>query len=203
MGEALVDTQFSRSMGFEGAEVQRGCFCGRFNDLLVSARGLVADHRPDYIIAEPVGSCTDLQATAVPPLQTIYGEEFDVAPLMILVDAKALQEAAPDPETLNGYLRKHQIEEADIVVLSKIDKVPTKELSRLQEVIRSLNPRVTVIPSSAITNDGLKEVLEVVQSKCRSDHIPVNIDYDRCAAAEAERGWFNGTFRFTLPARTD
>ena len=83
-GEALVDTQFSRSMGFEVAEVLRGCFCCRFNDLLMSARGLVADHRPDYIIAEPVGSCTDLQTTVVAPLQTIYGEEFDVAPLMIL-----------------------------------------------------------------------------------------------------------------------
>ena len=202
-GEALVDTQFSRSMGFEVAEVLRGCFCCRFNDLLMSARGLVADHRPDYIIAEPVGSCTDLQTTVVAPLQTIYGEEFDVAPLMILVDAKALREAAPDPETLNGYLRKHQIEEAEIVVLSKIDKVPSKELPRLQEVIKSLNPRVTIIPYSAITTDGLKEVLEVVQSICRSDPVPVDIDYDRYAAAEAELGWYNGTFRFTLPARTD
>ena len=81
--------------------------------------------------------------------------------------------------------------------------MPTKELSRLQEVIRSLNPRVTVIPYSAITTDGLKEVLEVVQSICRSDPVPVDIDYDRYAAAEAERGWYNGTFRFTLPARTD
>jgi hypothetical protein len=31
----------------------------------------------------------------------------------------------------------------------------------------------------------------------------VDIDYDRYAAAEAELGWYNGTFRFTLPPRTD
>jgi hypothetical protein len=31
----------------------------------------------------------------------------------------------------------------------------------------------------------------------------VDIDYDRYAAAEAELGWYNGTFNFTLPAKTD
>jgi G3E family GTPase len=202
-GEALVDTQFSRSMGFNVAEVLRGCFCCRFNDLLMSARGLVVDHRPDFIIAEPVGSCTDLQATVVAPLKLIYGTEFEVAPLMILVDAKALQEAAPDPETLNGYLRKHQIEEAEIVVLSKTDKVLAKDLPRLQAMISNYNPKAAVIAYSAITGDGLKHILEAVRSKQRSERAPVDIDYDRYAAAEAELGWYNGTFRFTLPPRTD
>jgi hypothetical protein len=54
-----------------------------------------------------------------------------------------------------------------------------------------------------VTGEGFAKVLEVVSSKKISDHAPVDIDYDKYAAAEAELGWYNGTFRFDLPERTD
>jgi G3E family GTPase len=202
-GEALVDTHFSRSMGFNVAEVLRGCFCCRFNDLISSARGLVVDHHPEFIIAEPVGSCTDLQATVIAPLRSIYGDEFSVAPLMILVDATALSEAAPDPETLGGYLRKHQIEEAEMVIISKADKVPASELPGLAKMVREYNPSAKVITYSSVPGEGVKDILDEVRSSRRSSRVPVEIDYDKYAAAEAELGWYNGTFRFTLPTKTD
>ena len=202
-GEALVDTQYSRSMGFSVAEVLRGCFCCKFNDLIMSARSLVAENKPDFVIAEPVGSCTDLLATVVAPLKVMYQSEFEVAPLMILVDATSLAEAAPDPGTLNGYLRKHQIEEAEIVVLSKVDGVPANSVDGLKRMIKGFNPSAEVVSYSAVTGEGLPKLLEVVSSKKTSDHSPVEIDYDRYAAAEAELGWYNGTFRFNLPERTD
>jgi len=202
-GETLVDTQYAKDMGFDVAEVLRGCFCCKFNDLILSARGLVADHKPDFIIAEPVGSCTDLQATVVAPLRSIYGDEFEVAPLMVLVDAGSLKEAAPDPETLNGYLRKHQIEEAEVVVLSKTDTVDSGDIPGLRDIIRGCNPSAEVISYSSLTGDGFSSILELVRSAKRSAHSPVDIDYDRYAAAEAELGWYNGTFNFTLPAKTD
>jgi Ni2+-binding GTPase involved in maturation of urease and hydrogenase len=202
-GEALVDTQYSRSMGFTVAEVLRGCFCCKFNDFILSARSLVAENKPDFVIAEPVGSCTDLLATVVAPLKVMYQGEFEVAPLMILVDAIALLEAAPDPETLSGYLRQHQIEEADIIVLSKTDGVPAKSIEGLREKIRTANPNVEIINYSAITGEGFSRILDAVVSKKVSNHLPVTIDYDKYAAAEAELGWYNGTFRFNLPERTD
>lgn len=202
-GEALVDTEYSRSKGFSVAEVLRGCFCCHFNDLIMSARGLVVDHRPDFIIAEPVGSCTDLQATVVAPLRSIYGDEFTVAPLMVLVDAASLKEAAPDPETLSGYLRKHQMEEADVVVLSKADTVDRRDVPGLKDIISRINPSAQVIVCSAADGEGTGPILDIVRSSRRSDRAPVSIDYDRYASAEAELGWYNGTFRFTLPARTD
>ena len=202
-GEALVDTQYSRSMGFSVAEVLRGCFCCKFNDFIMSARSLVAADKPDFVIAEPVGSCTDLLATVVAPLKVMYQSEFEVAPLMILVDATSLAEAAPDPSTLNGYLRQHQIEEAEVIVLSKADGVPSSSIDGLKRTIKSLNPGAEIISYSAVTGEGFAKVLEVVSSKQISDHPPVDIDYDKYAAAEAELGWYNGTFRFELPERTD
>ena len=44
-------------------EVAGGCFCCRFPDLLAAIRELQATAAPEFILAEPVGSCTDLAAT--------------------------------------------------------------------------------------------------------------------------------------------
>lgn len=62
----------------------------RFNDFITGARNLEGKVKPDYIIAEPVGSCTDLQATVIAPLKTIFAKDFKVAPLMVMVDTSRI-----------------------------------------------------------------------------------------------------------------
>ena len=41
------------------------------------ALAAIARRRPDLILAEPVGSCTDLVATVVQPLRDLYGQRFE------------------------------------------------------------------------------------------------------------------------------
>src|SRR5579859_2386905 len=65
----LVDTTSLRAQGFAVQEVPGACFCCRFNDLVDRVGQLSRDDRPDIILAEPVGSCTDLVATVVRPLE--------------------------------------------------------------------------------------------------------------------------------------
>lgn len=202
-GEALVDTQYSKAMGFETSEVLRGCFCCRFNDLMSSARGLVSKSRPDFIIAEPVGSCTDLLATVIAPLKMIYPSEFEVAPLIIVVDAPRLVQEGLEASTLSGYLRKHQIEEAEHIVISKVDMVTRDALMQLVDAAKLANPQAEVIPYSAITGHGLDRIMSIIRSGKRSDRQPVDIDYDKYAEAEAELGWYNGTFGFQTMDKVD
>src|SRR5687767_9921262 len=64
----LVDTSGLRSQGFAVREVAGACFCCRFDDLVSQVGQLEEQQRPDVILAEPVGSCTDLVATVVQPL---------------------------------------------------------------------------------------------------------------------------------------
>src|SRR5215216_908604 len=85
-GSELVDTAMLRSLGFATEEIPGGCFCCRFNSLTEAAANLTDSTRPDVIIAEPVGSCTDLVATVTYPLRRIYGDSYQVAPLTVLVD---------------------------------------------------------------------------------------------------------------------
>ena len=75
----LVDTQFVQSQGIVTDQVAGGCFCCRFPDLLASIRELQATAAPDIILAEPVGSCTDLAATVLRPLQTYHPDQYQEA----------------------------------------------------------------------------------------------------------------------------
>jgi len=66
------------------------------------------------LIAEPVGSCTDLLVTVVPPLQVLYSNMFKIAPLTIMVDAISVLDEGFDRHSVDGYLRAHQLEEAEL-----------------------------------------------------------------------------------------
>src|SRR3954463_2207111 len=71
----LVDTSSLRAQGFPVEEVPGACFCCRFDDLTARVAALSKSERPDVILAEPVGSCTDLVATVVQPLKDLYAGE--------------------------------------------------------------------------------------------------------------------------------
>lgn len=195
-GEALVDTQYCAAQGMQVAEVQRGCFCCRFDDFMFSARSLVGRHSPEYILAEPVGSCTDLLATVVAPLKVLYPREFTVAPLIILVDAERAIGAGFDSDSIGDYLRRHQIQEGELIVLSKMDKVTGEELEQVRDIVGEINPTAEVVPHSSMTGRGLDHILRVIGSDRVSGRTPVHVDYDIYAQAEAELGWYNGTYRF-------
>ncbi len=201
--DALVDTQYSRALGLDSCEVSGGCFCCRFPDFMRNAEKLIDASRPQMVIAEPVGSCTDLLATVVNPLRTIYGERFEVAPLIILVDAARALAEGFDRSQLNGYLRHHQVCEAEVLVLSKSDLVTPEQLDEVLSAVKEVNPAVRTMVYSSLSGDGLPEIMELVKGKQTSDRRPTDIDYSLYAQAEAELGWYNSTIAVDLPARTD
>src|SRR5579863_10353135 len=119
-GESLVDTELARAYGFESGEVTGGCFCCRFSELMRIAERL-REHSPHVIFAEPVGSCTDLSATILRPIEEASSRSFQLAPLTVLVDpGRAGRLENPDIE----FLFRKQIEEADLVCFTKSDLWP-------------------------------------------------------------------------------
>src|ERR1700737_38764 len=82
--QGLVDTHNLRQQGFNVEEVAGACFCCKFNDLVSKVESLQKADRPDVILAEPVGSCTDLVATVVQPLKDLYADQFSVAPYAVI-----------------------------------------------------------------------------------------------------------------------
>ncbi|HEX4810113.1 MAG TPA: GTP-binding protein [Bryobacteraceae bacterium] len=182
-GDSLVDTEFARSSGFDAGEVTGGCFCCRFSELVAIAEQLRA-HSPDVIFAEPVGSCTDLSATILQPLQDAYGDRFQLAPLTVLVDPWRAQQLH-DPDI--AFLFQKQLEEADLVCFTKSDLY--SDLPGLRCVdIRNIPVRQI----SASTGQGVAAWLdEVMSGELALSGTILDIDYERYAKAEAGLAWLN------------
>jgi G3E family GTPase len=124
----LVDTGLLRAGGLPVAEVAGGCFCCRFDDLAEAAGRLRADQRPEVLLAEPVGSCTDLVATVVKPMQRLYGDTYRFAPYSVLLDPLRAERIFLQPgfggfSSKVVYIYRKQLEEADAIVVNKIDRL--------------------------------------------------------------------------------
>src|SRR5271155_2884189 len=136
-GRELVDTRMLRAKGFATEEIPGGCFCCRFNSLVDAADKLTASTQPDVFVAEPVGSCTDLVATVTYPLRRIYGNHFLIAPVSVLVDpvraarVLGLTQGASFSEKVI-YIYRKQLEEADIIVINKMDLLSPAQLEDLR-----------------------------------------------------------------------
>ena len=114
------------------------------------------------ILAEPVGSCTDLVATVTYPLRRIYGDRFTIAPLSVLLDPQRalrvfglVEGRAFSDKVL--YIYHKQLEEADIIVINKRDAISPNDLARLQEALARKFPRADVMAVSARRGDGLED----------------------------------------------
>lgn len=196
----LVDTAMLRSRGFDVEEIAGGCFCCRFDSLLKAAEKLTAATHPDVFLAEPVGSCTDLAATVSYPLRRIYGDRFTIAPLSVLVDPIRASrifglETGRSFSPKVVYVYRKQLEEADYIIVNKIDAVTPSLRARLESALRSAYPQAELFSCSAREGAGLDDWFERVAT-FEYDRTPsMELDYVQYGEGEALLGWLNCTVR--------
>ena len=207
-GYELVDTALLRAQGFSTEEILGGCFCCRFNSLVEAATRLTEATRPDVFIAEPVGSCTDLVATVTYPLRRIYGDHFEIAPLSVLVDpirAERMLGLAPGGRFSDKvqYIYRKQLEEADVIVVSKADLLDSTRLSLLKDRLAAEFPHATILTASARSGSGLESWFTLLEQAEQGSRPPLRIDYDTYAEGESLLGWLNATLQFTASNPAD
>src|SRR5438552_7718274 len=181
-GQNLVDTAMLRSQGFATEEIPGGCFCCRFNSLVDAANKLTAQNRPDVFIAEPVGSCTDLLATVTYPLRRLYGEHFSIAPVSVLADPIralrifGLEQGGSFSEKVL-YIYKKQLEEADLIVLSKCDLLEEVRVERLREAVGAEFPHKEILAVSARDGKNLEDWFGKIASEEQQPRPVLDLDY--------------------------
>jgi len=201
-GRELVDTKMLRSRGFATEEIPGGCFCCRFNSLVEAAGRLTADTQPDVFIAEPVGSCTDLVATVTYPLRRMYGGNFSIAPVSVLVDPIRAQRVLGLAEggsfsSKVTYIYRKQLEEADEIVVNKADLLDPEALESLKAALVRAFPAARVRHISCRTGEGLDGWFAALDDGTHDGRATMEVDYDVYAEGEALLGWLNATVRLT------
>jgi len=194
-GGSLVDTALASARQLPVEEIVGGCFCCRFNSLVEAADALVGSAAPDVLIAEPVGSCTDLVATVSLPLEQIYGDRFAVAPVSVVVDPlraeRVLGLAQASLSEHVCYIYRKQLEEAEIIVINKSDLVDETRLLRLHEALAEVAPAARIETCSARDGTGLEPWFEAMLEGLSQAAAIAEIDYEHYAHGESLLGWLN------------
>ncbi len=198
----LVDTNTLRSQGFHVGEVAGACFCCNFDELMETAKNLGAKERPDILLAEPVGSCTDLVATVIQPIKKLFEAEFVIAPYCVILKPSHGRKILNN-EKKGGfspkaaYILKKQLEEADAILINRIDELTAEEVEELIELLGAHHPTIPTLCISAKTGEGLNELLELLNQPGDFGKRLLDIDYDIYAEGEAELGWLNSSITIT------
>ncbi len=191
-GADLVDTALAVQRQVPVSEVAGGCFCCRFPDLLAAFDQLASQVQPDVILAEPVGSCTDLMATVLLPLVRYEGGRFTVAPLTVLVDATRPRPGIPPgAASPTAYLQRQQLAEAEILGLTKTDLLTPDATATLHAELTAAYPQASLTALSAHQGTGLDAWIERVITQESSLTRVLDIDYTAYAEAEASLAWLN------------
>lgn len=155
-GEIGVDGAFLKDSGVEIKEINSGCICcSLVGDFSKSMKEIVEKFAPDRIIIEPsgVGKLSDI----------IKAIEKVEEPLKINIVATVVDGGKCKMYFKNfGEFYDDQIKQANTVVVSKTDKLSEEKTLAAVELIRSLNPKATVVttPVVELEPDKLLDVLE-------------------------------------------
>lgn len=197
----LVDTAILSRNEVKVAEVSGSCFCCNFNGFISALKQVRDEANADVIIAEPVGSCTDLSATIVQPLRENMGLELLVSPLSVMADPERLTDimngGTAGLHSSAAYIFRKQLEESDIILISKTDLAEPKDLVMLKEKVKLNFPYADVMTISAITGEGIDEWLKEVLNRTDAGQRLAEVDYDIYAEGEAVLGWLNSAIELS------
>jgi G3E family GTPase len=191
----LVDTAILTGYGLGVMEVSGSCFCCDFPGFENAIQSLI-DRKADVILAEPVGSCTDLAATVMQPLKHRH-PDIDLAPLAVLVSPDHIHESLQKVDSGMHddalYILCLQMMEADQLLLNKIDTLSEAERAELTGLLQEAFPLRPISEISAKTGDGVGVWLDSIFTGGEAGKHIIDVDYDRYAEGEAALGWLNAS----------
>lgn len=207
LGENLVDTSFVSCNGVPVLEISNGCLCHDVPQLVEKLDAHIASVGPDIILFEPVGSCVNMVINVYAEILKSYAGRYDLAPVSALVDPVRYpaiymgKGADPLPEKISYMFRK-QLEEADLLLISKADTLTEGELDAIQKSLNDEFPGVPVLAISSYEAKGIAQWADHALSH-ESSVRDLDIDMDVVMEGAADMGWYNWAVEIELAQRTD
>jgi hypothetical protein len=151
--------------------------------------------KPDCIFAESVGSCTDLVATVLKPLQLLKKELFNELTFSVFADSRLLLvylqgKKLPFSKEI-GYIFSKQIEEADLLVVNKIDLMPDDDLEDLRNLVDVQFSKKTVLFQNSQDDHNIQNWVDILDKLPERQRISLSIDYKAYGKGEADLAWLD------------
>ena len=190
-GIRLVDGDFFEHLNIPSRQVVNGCFCCNYNDFDSSIQSLIKTNQPDVIFAESVGSCTDIVATVMKPLFQYHPEAevtistfADIRLLKILLknDSGIFDESV-------RYIYFKQLEEAGVIVISKIDMIDNGTLQEIKQLMNEKYGDKVLLYQNSFDAINIQQWLQVLDNKLFEKSSSLEIDYNVYGDGEAKLAW--------------
>ena len=189
-GEIAIDGGFLKDAGVEITEMNSGCICCTLvGDFEKALRKVMDEYAPDRIIIEPsgVGKLSDV-ARAVEQV-----EGASVGAKVTVVDAGKCRMYMRN----FGEFFNDQVENADIIVMSRTDAAPESKVVAASELLRRLNPTASLITTpwsrldgmqikAAMDGDALQKEMEHLERETHERHHHDHGDHDCCCGHDHE-----------------
>ncbi len=193
-GTRLVDGDFFKSLQLPGEQVVNSCFCCNYEELDKKIESLIKTYNVDAIFAESVGSCTDLVATIFNPLLQ-FRPRLQVT-VSTFADAGLLYALLKENKCLFDedvkYIYYKQIEEAGVIVVSKVDLIGKAQLEELKQIMReNYKDKIVHYQNSFDTNNIEKWLKLLNDFKPETALQSLEIDYDIYGSGEAKLAWLD------------
>ena len=173
-GEIAIDGGFLKDAGVEITEMNSGCICCTLvGDFTKALKKVMADYAPDRIIIEPSG----------------VGKLSDVAKAVAGVEGAAIgaKVTVVDAGKCRMYMRNFgeffndQVENADLIVMSRTDTASPEKVLAAAELLKGLNSHAGLIStpwaqlsgsqiSQAMDKNGLKAEMESLAHEHHHEH---------------------------------
>lgn len=194
-GRQQVDTQFMIGHNIPSEEVADGCFCCNYNELEKSIKSLKNKERPHVIFAESVGSCTDLAATVMNPLLMFNPGQYEIV-LSVFADIRLLIKFLKSDKNIFyenvNYIYEKQLEEADIIVVNKVDLLDESQLQQAKQLIEAAFDGKVILYQNSLSAENIQQWLTICDDFQNSLlRTSPEIDYDIYGAGEAELAWLD------------
>ncbi len=194
-GVALVDTSWLRSTGVRVSEVRGGCFCCRYQEFDEVLAFLRKDGPFDIVLAEAVGSCTDLVATVVKPLIADTKNGVTLVTSTVFVDASLLWfRLAGIPLPFSDsvqYIFERQLEEAGILIVNKSDLLSPENAHEAVERMRILIPARTVLLQNSHDASQIARWGKALNDFSGAVLNSNQVDYKLYGSGEAQLAWMD------------
>ena len=173
-GEIAIDGGFLKDAGVEITEMNSGCICCTLvGDFTKALKKVMADYAPDRIIIEPsgVGKLSDV-AKAVSGV-----EGAEIGAKVTLVDAGKCRMYMRN----FGEFFNDQVENADLIVMSRTDTASPEKILAATELLKGLNGHAGLITTpwdkisgkqiaEAMDENGLKAEMERLAHEHHEHH---------------------------------
>lgn len=197
LGSNLVDTAYVNNHNIPVLEISNGCLCHDVDQLVNKIGEHVKNEAPDIVIFEPVGSCVDMVDHVYKDVDNRFKDDYILAPVSAIVDPIRYRDVymnkkigSDTGEIAVAYGFKKQLEEADLLLLNKIDLLSDEEITEIKSSIHSVFPGVPVIEISGLQGKNIDKWAEYVLNN-ESSIRDLEIDMDLIMKGCEDMGWFN------------